>query len=342
MEDTYVYSQQKKLRRGYTTGTCAAAASLAAAVLLLQNDSVDLNVTVDTPKGIRLELRAELTEVGGDFRVCRVQKDGGDDPDVTNGMWIYARVGLSCPEDKLSGWFTQKNDDISLNLTGGVGIGIATKPGLNCKVGEYAINPVPRAMIFSHVEKACRQMGFKGQLWIQIFAPEGEERAEKTFNSRLGILGGISILGTTGIVEPMSQEALLKTIELEIGQRILEHGPDLVFVPGNYGMDFASGQLGLNLDEAVKCSNFIGASIDMAANLGARSVLLIGHLGKLVKLAAGIMNTHSREADGRMEILAAHAGAWGASRELIREILSAVTVDQALTLMDEESEIWNM
>lgn len=335
MEESYVFRQQKKLRCGYTTGTCAAAASLAAAALLLQNESTDLPVTVDTPKGISLNLEAELVEVGKDFRLCRVQKDGGDDPDVTNGMWIYARVGFSCPEEKKSGWIEYKNDKISLKLSGGVGIGIVTKPGLSCKVGEYAINPVPRAMIFQHVEKICRQQEFNGTLWVELSAPEGEERGKKTFNSRLGILGGISILGTSGIVEPMSQEALLKTIELEIGQRALEGCTDLVLVPGNYGLDFAAGQLGLDLNEAVKCSNFIGASIDMAVQAGVKRLLLIGHMGKLVKLAAGIMNTHSREADGRMEILAAYSGALGASPRLIRGILEAVTVDQALDLMEE-------
>ncbi len=335
MEESYVYRQQKKLRRGYTTGTCAAAASLAAAALLLQNESTDLPVTVDTPKGIRLDLEAELVKAGEDFRICRVQKDGGDDPDVTSGMWIYARVGFSCSEGKKSGWIEYKNDKITLYLSGGVGIGVATKPGLSCKVGEYAINPVPRAMIFQHVEKVCRSQGFEGTLWVEISAPEGEERGKKTFNSRLGILGGISILGTSGIVEPMSQEALLKSIELEITQKVLEGCSDLVMVPGNYGLDFAAGQLGLNLGEAVKCSNFLGASIDMAVQAGAKGLLLIGHMGKLVKLAAGIMNTHSREADGRMEILAAYSGALGAPPNLIRRILDAVTVDQALNLMEE-------
>ena len=335
MEESYVYRQQKKLRRGYTTGTCAAAASLAAAALLLQNESTDLPVTVDTPKGIRLDLEAELVKAGEDFRICRVQKDGGDDPDVTSGMWIYARVGFSCSGEEKSGWIEYKNDKITLYLSGGVGIGVATKPGLSCKVGEYAINPVPRAMIFQHVEKVCRSQGFEGTLWVEISAPEGEERGRKTFNSRLGILGGISILGTSGIVEPMSQEALLKSIELEITQKVLEGCSDLVMVPGNYGLDFAAGQLGLNLGEAVKCSNFLGASIDMAVQAGAKGLLLIGHMGKLVKLAAGIMNTHSREADGRMEILAAYSGALGAPPNLIRRILDAVTVDQALNLMEE-------
>lgn len=335
MEESYVYRQQKKLRRGYTTGTCAAAASLAAAALLLQNESTDLPVTVDTPKGIRLDLEAEMVKAGEDFRICRVQKDGGDDPDVTSGMWIYARVGFSCSEGKKSGWIEYKNDKITLYLSGGVGIGVATKPGLSCKVGEYAINPVPRAMIFQHVEKVCRSQGFEGTLWVEISAPEGEERGKKTFNSRLGILGGISILGTSGIVEPMSQEALLKSIELEITQKVLEGCSDLVMVPGNYGLDFAAGQLGLNLGEAVKCSNFLGASIDIAVQAGAKGLLLIGHMGKLVKLAAGIMNTHSREADGRMEILAAYSGALGAPPNLIRRILDAVTVDQALNLMEE-------
>ena len=336
MEDTYVYRQQKKLRCGYTTGTCAAAASLAAAALLLQNEHTDLPVTVDTPKGIPLRLEAQLTEAGENFRVCRVQKDGGDDPDGTHGMWIYARVGISPSENDKSGWIEHKKEDVFLHLTGGVGIGIVTKPGLRCKVGEHAINPVPRAMIFDHVGKICRSFGFRGSLWIEIFAPEGEERARKTFNSRLGILGGISILGTSGLVEPMSQEAVLETIRLEIGQRVLEGDSCLLLTPGNYGMDFAAESLGLDSRQAVKCSNFIGASIDLAVQAGAKGLLLIGHMGKLVKLAAGIMNTHSKEADGRMEILAAYAGAAEAPAGMIRQILGSVTVDQALALLEEQ------
>ncbi len=327
--------QGRGLRQGYTTGTCAAAASMAAAVLFLKGEEIS-QALVETPKGVRLSLEITGGQRGEGWAFCQAVKDGGDDPDATHGMRIGARVFGKEPPKGAGGWYVYETEGISLYLRGGVGIGIVTKPGLACEVGKYAINPVPRSMIFSHVERAARQRGFRGTLWIQIEAPEGEERAKKTFNRRLGILGGISILGTTGIVEPMSEAALIETIRLEIRQKILEGRRLLVLAPGNYGTDFVRDALGLNLDGAVKCSNFIGRSLDMAAEEGACGILLAGHAGKLVKLAAGIMNTHSKEADGRMEILAAYGAACGAPTDMAGRILEAITVEEAFGILEEE------
>ncbi len=198
-------------------------------------------------------------------------------------------------------------------MTGGVGVGTVTKEGLSCEVGKAAINPVPRRQIFTQVEKICRQEHFQGSLWIEISVPEGVEAAARTFNGRLGIEGGISILGTSGLVEPMSERALLETIRLELRQKVLEGQRHVIATPGNYGQQFLKNAMGLDLDLAVKCSNFIGNTIDMAAEEGARGLLLIGHGGKLIKVAAGVMNTHSSAADGRMEVLAAYAGGLGAA-----------------------------
>ena len=206
-----------------------------------------------------------------------------------------------------------------------------TKPGLSCKVGEPAINPVPRSMIFSHVEAVCREAGFAGSLWISISVPGGEEIAGRTFNPRLGIQGGISILGTSGIVEPMSRKALLETIRLELRQKA---GRGAAAVPGNYGEQFLAEKLGIPPERVVICSNYIGETLDMAAEEGVKELLLAGHGGKLIKVAAGIMDTHSRIADGRMEILAAWGAACGAQQSLVRQILGAVTVDQGLALLE--------
>lgn len=334
MENTYIYKQQKKLRCGYTTGTCAAAASMAAAAMLLGEPTVE-QAAVETPGKVRFMLNVEEIRRGEGWVSCAVRKDGGDDPDVTHGMQICTWVGVKPPEQEmLGGWYEHKSGELELKLAGGVGIGLVTKAGLSCTVGKYAINPVPREMIFEHVERACACRGFAGRLWIVISAPEGAVRAASTFNGRLGIQGGISILGTTGIVEPMSEAALLATIRLDIRQQAAEGRRSLVLTPGNYGEAFVQGSLGLDLERAVKCSNYIGASIDMAVEEGIREVLLVGHAGKLVKLAAGIMNTHSGMADGRMEILAAHCAACGAGPELVERILEAITVDQALEYMD--------
>lgn len=335
MENTYIYKQQKKLRCGYTTGTCAAAASMAAAAMLLGEEAVE-QVSVETPGGVRFLLSVEEIRRASGWVSCAVRKDGGDDPDVTHGMQICARVGVTPPEPETpGGWYEYKNGGLTLKIKGGVGIGLVTKAGLGCEVGKHAINPVPRDMIFKHVERVCAGRDFAGTLWIVIFAPEGEARALDTFNGRLGIRGGISILGTTGIVEPMSEAALLATIRLDIRQQAAGGPGTLVLTPGNYGETFVRERLGLDLDRAVKCSNYIGASIDMAVEEGIREVLLVGHAGKLVKVAAGIMNTHSSVADGRMEILAAHGAACGAGPELVERILESITVDQALEYMEQ-------
>ncbi len=335
MENTYIYKQQKKLRCGYTTGTCAAAASMAAAAMLLGEEAVE-QVSVETPGGVRFLLSVEEIRRASGWVSCAVRKDGGDDPDVTHGMQICARVGVTPPEPEMpGGWYEYKSGGLTLKIKGGVGVGLVTKAGLSCEVGKHAINPVPRDMIFKHVERVCAGRDFAGTLWIVIFAPEGEARALDTFNGRLGIRGGISILGTTGIVEPMSEAALLATIRLDIRQQAVGGPGTLVLTPGNYGETFVRERLGLDLDRAVKCSNYIGASIDMAVEEGIREVLLVGHAGKLVKVAAGIMNTHSSVADGRMEILAAHGAACGAGPELVEQILESITVDQALEYMEQ-------
>lgn len=354
MGDSYIYKNQKKLRWGYTTGTCAAAASLAAAVMLLRGRRME-QVSLTTPKGVRLDLEVEEMETGKNCVCCGVRKDAGDDPDVTDGLKVYSQVRLpdadsggagdareagdntEAGDDRNAcGDYVYEKDGLRLILSGGVGVGRVTQCGLSCEVGKAAINPVPRQMIFEQVAGVCRESGFKGVLSIEIRVPEALKVADKTFNSRLGIQGGISILGTSGMVEPMSETALLDTIRLELRQRIRKGEKNLLVTPGNYGENFVGTVLGLGLGQAVKCSNFIGSTIDMAVEEGAESILLIGHGGKLIKLAAGIMNTHSSWADGRMEILAAHGAACGAKRELVEQIMEAVTVDEGLRLLETE------
>lgn len=340
MEASNLNAEQKKPRWGYTTGTCAAAASLAAALMLLTG-KLQEQVSVITPKGFRLSLEVEDICKGKKQVSCAVRKDAGDDPDVTDGLLIYASVSMEDgqsekenAQNRKSGFYVFKNDNISLKLYGGVGVGTVTKPGLSCEVGKPAINPVPQKMIFEQVASVCDRAGYKGALSIVIFVPGGEETAARTFNPKMGIKGGISILGTSGMVEPMSQSALLETIRLELRQKHLEGQDELILTPGNYGETFLRDKMNLSLEHAVKCSNFIGDSIDMAAEEGIRKILLVGHGGKLLKLAAGIMNTHSSVADGRMEILAAYGAACGAEKKLVEAVLAAVTVDQGLKLLE--------
>jgi cobalt-precorrin-5B (C1)-methyltransferase len=311
----------KKLRSGITTGSCAAAAAKASTIALLSGRAPSM-VTIRTPGGIELDLPvAELKVESGNVS-CAVKKDSGDDPDITDGMFIYATVS--------------KTGLGPITIEGGKGIGRVTKPGLACGIGEAAINPVPRAMIISEVREACRQLNYEGGLHIEITAPEGEIIAKKTFNSRLGIVGGISILGTTGIVEPMSKKAWTDTVYLEMKQQVALGNKDLIICPGNYGEDFIDKILGIKLSSVVKCSNFIGETLDFAEELELKSLLLIGHVGKLVKLGAGIMNTHSKVADARMEVLAVHAAMCGASKEKVCRIMDCNTTEEATLVLREE------
>ena len=316
-----VWVEQKKMRTGYTTGSCAAAAAKAAVCMLLSGEVIQ-QVRLMTPKGVELDLEVEQIERRQHGVRCAVRKDSGDDPDVTNGIYVYAEV--------------RKEPEPGIYLDGGEGIGRITKKGLEQPVGAAAINRVPRQMILEAVKEQSIRYGYQGGLSVIISAPEGKKLAAKTFNPRLGIENGISILGTSGIVEPMSEKALTDTIFLEM-KMLKENGIDrCCVVPGNYGRDFLAEQLGVDTDQAVKCSNYIGETIDAAVNLEMRSLLLIGHIGKLIKLAAGVMNTHSRQADCRMEVLAAYAAAEGASAECVQAILSCITTTEALELLKEK------
>ena len=310
----------KKLRSGFTTGSCAAAAAKAAAWMLLAGTEKS-NISIITPKGAAFD--AEILEIKrtADSVKCAVRKDGGDDPDVTTGALIFAEVSLS--------------DEEGIRLDGGEGVGRVTRPGLDQPVGEAAINSVPRAMIKQEVAQVAEAYGYDGGFDVIISVPGGDAIAARTFNPRLGIEGGISIIGTSGVVEPMSEQAILDTIRVELRQQKAEGCKAAFISPGNYGLDFMKETYGMDLDRSVKCSNYIGLTVDMIKELGFESMLLTGHAGKLVKVAGGIMNTHSREADCRMEIIAAAAAKEGADTGLILGILECLTTEEAFAKLRE-------
>ena len=312
------------MRYGFTTGSCAAAAAKAAAYMLLTGKR-KTEITIETPKGISYTPKIEDIRMEEGKVSCAVQKDGGDDPDVTSGSFIYAAV---CAE-------TEESGTLSIHIDGGEGVGRVTKPGLDQPVGNAAINHVPREMIAKEVGEICRLLDYKGRIEVEISVPGGEELAKQTFNPRLGITGGISILGTSGIVEPMSNQAIKDTIRVELNQRKVQ-GYDYVAVsPGNYGLDFMKQSYGYDLDKSVKCSNFIGDTVDMAVEMGFQKMLLTGHIGQLIKVAGGIMNTHSREADCRMELLTAFAIREGVSADIAAEILDCVTTEEAVRILNK-------
>ena len=341
MEQDVVVSQGKLMRRGYTTGSCAAAASKAAAVMLLSGEETD-TIKLDTPKGITLTLDVLDILRGPGFARCAIRKDSGDDPDDTNGTLIYATVSslhAGIPEEELvmqprTASVEQLDDRVE--IWGGIGVGKVTKPGLSCKVGGPAINPVPRKMITREVLAAMKQYGCDETLRVVISIPDGPAIAPKTFNPRLGIEGGISVLGTSGIVEPMSDRALIDTMYTEMDSRKANGYKDLLVFFGNYGTDFTRDEMKIDISTAVTCSNFVGELLDYAVLQGFESVLIIGHSGKLIKLAQGVMNTHSKYADCRSEFLALQAMFHGASPAVGKEIYQALTTDEMTKILKRE------
>ena len=318
--ELYIPVGRQKLRCGYTTGTCAAAAAAGAAARLLTGETLPA-VRIATPAGVAVEAELLQHAAGEGWAACAVRKDGGDDPDVTDGALIFARV--------------ERTDTPGIIIDGGEGVGRVTLPGLDQPVGAAAINSTPRRMIAEQLESAAAKAGYTGGLRAVISVPEGEALAKRTFNPRLGIVGGISILGTSGIVKPMSEAALIDSLYLEMDQRRAAGVEDLLLTPGNYGESFAGEVLGLNLHRWCMCSNYLGAAIDHAAGAGFRSVLVVGHLGKLIKAAAGCMNTHSKTADARRETLTAHAALAGADRALLRALFDSPTTDAGVELLKQ-------
>lgn len=321
LEDYYVIKNNKKLRYGYTTGSCAAAAAKAAARMLLTGETVE-NIDLMTPKGILLHLEILDIHKGEEEVSCAVRKDGGDDPDATHGLLVYAAV--------------RKKKESGVTIDGGRGVGRVTKRGLEQPVGAAAINRTPRAMITEAVEDIADAFGYTEGFNVVISIPGGEEVAKKTFNPRLGILGGISVLGTSGIVVPMSEDALIASIHAEMRLRKENGGDYLLITPGNYGAAFVSSYPDVYVENSVKCSNYVGETLDYAVNLGIRGILFVADIGKFIKVSGGIMNTHSRCADSRAELMTAAAIRAGADLETAKQLLGTITTVEAIGILKEK------
>ncbi|MGG7445033.1 cobalt-precorrin-5B (C(1))-methyltransferase CbiD [Kosakonia oryzendophytica] len=314
--DDPVWHNGKALRKGYTTGSCATAAAKVAALMVLRQHIIH-QVSIVTPSGVTLRLNVESPHIEGQQAMAAIRKDGGDDVDATHGMLIFARVTV--------------NDSGDITLRGGEGVGRVTRKGIGLAVGEAAINRTPRQTI----EAAVREViGPTRGAEVEIFAPEGEERAKKTYNGRLGILGGISIIGTTGIVTPMSEESWKRSLSLELEQKRAGGMERVILVPGNHGERFVREQLGVSGELVVTMSNFVGYMIEEAVRMGFRQIVLVGHPGKLVKIAAGIFHTHSHIADARMETLVAHLALLGAPHALLLAVSDCDTTEAAMEHID--------
>lgn len=321
LEEYFIIKDNKKLHYGYTTGSCAAAAAGAAAVMLLSGKRVEQRDLM-TPKGILLHLPIQDIHMEESYVSCGVQKDGGDDPDATHGLLVYATV--------------RKTAEPGIRIDGGTGVGRVTKKGLEQPVGAAAINRVPRAMIEAEVRKGAENYCYEGGFEVIISIPGGEAIARKTFNPRLGIEGGLSILGTSGIVIPMSEDALIASIRTEMRLRCANNGAYLLVTPGNYGEAFARTYPWVDTAASVKCSNYVGETVDYAVNLGLKGLLFVAHIGKFIKVSGGIMNTHSRCADSRAELMTAAAIRAGADLETAKRILDTITTDEALAILEKE------
>ena len=320
MMDEYAYVNGKKLRKGFTTGTCATAATVAALSMIL-NQEREEKVTVHTASGVEVTMDVHNPSFGPEEATAAIEKDGGDDADATHGLLIYSTVTL-LPDQK------------EIEIDGGQGVGRVTEKGLACDVGMAAINPTPRRMIEQHVREI---IGPNCGARVIISVPGGEETAKLTYNSRLGIVGGISILGTTGIVNPMSEDSWKASITIELTMLYNQGHRSVVLVPGNYGEDFATNTVGIPAGRIVNMSNFVGHVLKEVQRIGFTKVLMIGHMGKFVKVAAGIFSTHSKDSDARMETLVANLALMGAPIELLEKVDKCLTTEAARTAIKEFS-----
>ncbi|MGR3220386.1 MAG: cobalt-precorrin-5B (C(1))-methyltransferase CbiD [Candidatus Anammoxibacter sp.] len=307
----------KILREGYTTGTCAAAAAKGSAYGLINGNIPDY-VTIMTPTGKSVKLKILEKEINGKFATCCVRKDAGDDPDVTHGALIYCGLriidcGMRNAECGMEGNVKQKshnhkvqksatpNSHSTIEIVGGEGVGVVTKPGLQVDVGKSAINPVPMQMIRSAInDVVCKS---KHNFKATIFVPDGQEIAKRTFNERLGICGGISIIGTTGFVRPMSEEAIKTSLKCELDIAKAVGFRTVILAPGNLAETAVKKAFKLKNAQVVLMSNFVGFMLNAAYAHGFKDIVLAGHPGKLAKLIRGDFNTHSSKSKQANDII---------------------------------------
>lgn len=306
----------RELRKGYTTGSCCAAAAGAGLLKLLAGKNTK-TYRITGPTGAHILVPIKEEKILNEREVISVVvKDGGDDPDITTGAEVVVRIKLVKDFSEIFGNNTL-HQNLKVNsatgyflnervyLKAGEGIGLVTKPGLACKEGKAAINPVPRKMILKEVLTQVERCCYEGKVLVEIAIPKGMELAERTFNPKLGITGGISVLGTTGVVEPMSSEAILDTVKVELSvAKAMEKSDTVIITPGNYGMDFLKNNDFIEdfpEENIIRASNFIGESMVLAAETGFEHLIVSGHLGKMIKVAGGMLNTHSKYGDNRIE-----------------------------------------
>lgn len=317
--------RKSSLRTGYTTGTCAAAATKAALSALVSGDNLPkVNVSLPKDKHIVIDI-AWIKFVNEKSVTASVIKDGGDDPDVTNGAEIWSTVSLLESSNKIM-------------IDGGIGVGRVTKPGLGLEIGKAAINPTPLKMINQAIEEILeKQQKNRYGLSILISVPKGEEIAKRTDNPRLGIIGGISILGTTGIVIPYSTASFAASIRQSIDVSIAMGSDSVILTTGGRSEDFARSIFGNSVaDHAyIQIGDFIGFSIKQCAIKKIKKAYVIGFIGKLTKMAMGVKQTHVKGSNVDMNFLATLANRCGANNDLVKKIKLANTARHVGELIDQ-------
>ena len=302
---------------GITTGSAATAAALAA---LLSIKGKISTVTIQTPIGeIELDVKQskKLNSYSGRASIVKYPYN---DPDVTKNIEIVAELVVK--------------DEPGIIIKAGYGIGKVTKPGLQVPVGEPAINPTPMQMIVSNLEENL-PIGKGAEVIITV--PDGKQLAKKTLNPRLGVVGGISILGTTGFARSMNMKSYKTSYKCQIDVAIAEGYEYLVFVPGNIGENIAKKLLDVEDDQIIQMGNFVGYMLEEASKQGVKKITLLGHAGKLIKISAGIFNTKHSIADGRREIITAHSALSGADKETIEKIFRSNTTEDMISILEEKN-----
>lgn len=318
----------KQLKGGYTTGACLAAGAKAGAMIMQGEDPGD-RVDIVALDGTPLQIPIASVELLAHGVKVEIIKDAGDDPDITNGTSVFITFSF-LTQEQLQPVYGQSILYKQILFEAGQGIGHATKPGLSLAVGEPAINPGPRQLVYNSIKDI---IGDKACL-VRVDIPAGTELATKTLNPVLGIEGGISVIGTTGVLRPMSEEAFKNSLVPQIEVAKAAGFTTQIFVPGKIGERIATSW-GLPTEAMVQTSNFIGFMLEAGADHGLERILLFGHIGKLAKVAAGVFHTHNRVGDARLEVLAAYSAAQGMPAEGVQRILQAVTTEEALPVIEE-------
>ena len=312
----------KKLRTGFTTGTCATASSKAALLAIIQQNKIN-TVDVLLPKRDRIKININTCKFSKENAKCSVIKDGGDDPDVTHGAEIFVDLSLT--------------DNIgSIEIDGGIGVGRVTKPGLGLEIGSAAINPTPKKMILENVQEVGEQILKRSGIKVMISVPKGKELAIKTDNPRIGIMDGISILGTSGIVIPYSTASFAAAIRQQIDVVHSMNDRDVVLTTGGRSEDFAKQIIELPDHSFIQMGDFSGYTIKQCAKKGLKKAYVAGFIGKLAKIAAGAKQTHVKGSKVNMKFLSEIAKRCNAKDNTIDKIQNANTARNVQEIVVED------